>query len=896
MYSVEFLLRFQNDQTEPPEKIKLFSEIYMPSGGQDAGTQNSRGQARTSMGGGGRGKGKGPQTAKDGRDIFGTQKTYAKHQHHSLASLDLLEHRVEDPYKIKRPEDEQAVIIKKVKGILNKLTPEKFEPLSQQMQELNFDVNNQDLLNEIIRCVFGAAVKQSQWCNIYADLCKDLTQKFAPQPKKDGEDAPAQRTVHASFRRALLNRCQTEFERPPTIENAESITIEERLDAEKKLKARQLGNIKFIGELFKRRMLTEKIMHEVIKRLLLGYPPKEDHTPSEEELEVLCKLLKTVGQQLDLLPKAETYMNHYFDKLTKLREIHPTPRIGFMLQDVIDLRRENWVPRREETRAQTLSELEVSLVRKEIEKQQVYNQQASRHGGLQRQYSPHSPNLGSPLLPPNKAPRDQARGPMKTDEWTSVGIRKPAVTPKSPLISPSQQGFGQKGASMGRGMPMSVAPPKSEDIRVDNKFAALTPSKAKKDKKLKSPKTPTIQGFTARDEKQQGKEIDEETLENKANCLIEEFKNSTESHDLLDNILQVGHNNYKGLINKAIQCVVSSYAKHAEKRKLLATLLDRLTNEDDDGDGTPAMHVDYVYEGFQQFCKDVEELGMVEDNPKIWDSFADLLVHCLLGDTFSWDEINYLIPKELIFSDEIWNMVHSLFKRLKCEPNAVALCCSGHFDIMQKLFDTSKTTDRVDKLLDLLKEADCIGVDLSIFVYNAFKDGMSIDELLQSLKEQIPEDLSCTEVITRKIAAPTILYSAVASGLFLDQEVQKDPRDLFQKFLDLFNNQLIQPILKYTQNVNPKEKLRNELMCLLEAQRFWYHTGFQSGVLCNYFQVFYELEIVTEDTYYMWRDDDEDTQWVKSDALKEVQSFISFLENGEEGGEDGMDGSDEEGA
>ena len=42
---------------------------------------------------------------------------------------------------------------------------------------------------------------------------------------------------------------------------------------------------------------------------------------------------------------------------------------------------------------------------------------------------------------------------------------------------------------------------------------------------------------------------------------------------------------FQGLINKAVQCVVSSYAKHAEKRKVLAALLDQLTNDDDNGDG-----------------------------------------------------------------------------------------------------------------------------------------------------------------------------------------------------------------------------------------------------------------------------------------------------------------------
>ena len=87
------------------------------------------------------------------------------------------------------------------------------------------------------------------------------------------------------------------------------------------------------------------------------------------------------------------------------------------------------------------------------------------------------------------------------------------------------------------------------------------------------------------------------------------------------------------------------------------------------------------------------------------------------------------------------------------------------------------------------------------------------------------QELACSEVITQKIAAPTILVSVVASDLFSEHEEHKDPRVLFQKFLDLFNAQLINPIMAYTQNVNPKEKLRNELQCLLEAQRFCFLTG-----------------------------------------------------------------------
>jgi translation initiation factor 4G len=54
---------------------------------------------------------------------------------------------------------------------------------------------------------------------------------------------------------------------------------------------RSLGNVRFIGELYKLQMLTPKIMVECINMLV--------STQDEESLECLCKLLTTVGQKLD---------------------------------------------------------------------------------------------------------------------------------------------------------------------------------------------------------------------------------------------------------------------------------------------------------------------------------------------------------------------------------------------------------------------------------------------------------------------------------------------------------------------------------------------------------------------------------------------------------------------
>ena len=48
-----------------------------------------------------------------------------------------------------------------------------------------------------------------------------------------------------------------------------------------------MGNIRFIGELYRIKMLNGKIMHECIRKLL-----KET---DEESMECLCRLVTTIG-------------------------------------------------------------------------------------------------------------------------------------------------------------------------------------------------------------------------------------------------------------------------------------------------------------------------------------------------------------------------------------------------------------------------------------------------------------------------------------------------------------------------------------------------------------------------------------------------------------------------
>ncbi len=62
---------------------------------------------------------------------------------------------------------------------------------------------------------------------------------------------------------------------------------------DQKARKRSLGNIRFIGELFKLEMLSETIMHECIVRLLSS-------TSDEESLECFARLITTTGKELDV--------------------------------------------------------------------------------------------------------------------------------------------------------------------------------------------------------------------------------------------------------------------------------------------------------------------------------------------------------------------------------------------------------------------------------------------------------------------------------------------------------------------------------------------------------------------------------------------------------------------
>lgn len=279
----------------------------------------------------------------------------------------------EKGYKIKEPTAREEMLEREVRSLLNKICPDNLKTIVERLALI--DLHKAEELEFVIRIIVQKASAEPHYCETYADMVFLLKSRYTKFPP----ETPGEKPV--TFTRVLLNTCQNEFETlPTTFEPSEEEKIKvppEELKLEmKRRKDKTLANMKFIGNLFLRQLLAVKVIGQVVHDLVGIKDGTDNQLPEEHQIECVCELLQAIGFTLDGTPHGKLLMNQFSARLVDLRR-HTTSdgrqafskRIQFAIQDLLDLRSNEWQKKLFKEQAKTKDDIRKDAA-KELRQQQ----------------------------------------------------------------------------------------------------------------------------------------------------------------------------------------------------------------------------------------------------------------------------------------------------------------------------------------------------------------------------------------------------------------------------------------------------------------------------------------------------------------------------------------------
>jgi translation initiation factor 4G len=352
------------------------------------------------------------------------------------------------------------MVQRKVKAALNKMTPEKFDKIAGDILAISSQSKDEAdgrTLRQVIQLTFEKACDEAHWASMYAKFCKRMLETMSADIRdenvRDKNGAPV--VGGALFRKYLLNRCQEEFERgwevnlpaKPEGETEEAAMLSDGYYVAAAAKRKGLGLIQFIGELYKLNMLTLRIMHECVIKLL-----NFQGTPDETAVESLVKLLKTIGMTMDGEEKGRQMITTYMDRISAVRDQEGLPsRVYYMLLDITDLRKKNWQSKDNEKGPKTIQEIHVEA-QKAAQAADHARNNAPRGGPNRPQMGRGDARSASYGMPP---PQDYQRNTVGMDDLKKLarGARNTSSGPSA--LGPTSL-LGNRSSSGRRGLgPMS---------------------------------------------------------------------------------------------------------------------------------------------------------------------------------------------------------------------------------------------------------------------------------------------------------------------------------------------------------------------------------------------------------------------------------------------------------
>uniref|UniRef100_A0AAQ5YYT1 Eukaryotic translation initiation factor 4 gamma, 3a n=1 Tax=Amphiprion ocellaris TaxID=80972 RepID=A0AAQ5YYT1_AMPOC len=835
----------------------------------------------------------------------------------------------EDPETLKTQE-----LFRKVRSILNKLTPQKFNQLMKQVTDLTIDT--EERLKGVIDLVFEKAIDEPSFSVAYGNMCRCLATL-----KVQMTDKP---NTTVNFRKLLLNRCQKEFEKDKVddvvferkqkeLDSAASATERERLqeeleEAKDKARRRSIGNIKFIGELFKLKMLTEAIMHDCVVKLLKNH--------DEESLECLCRLLTTIGKDLDF-EKAKPRMDQYFNQMEKIvKERKTSSRIRFMLQDVIDLRLHNWVSRRADQGPKTIEQIHKEAKIEEQEEQRKVHQQLlskdSKRRPDQRVQREETWNTvpmtkNSRTIDPNKIPKISKPqmdekiqlGPRAQVTWVkgssggakasdselsrTAGLNRysalqstpspqPSTTPPQNPDYDSRRTLGSGRSSSGRERsekPLISAPPSSRPgpfIRGGSSKELLetqNPEEPRRDREREGaePRRPSVTEDKVEPVKPEPvvqtpdrPALSEEEIERKSKSIIDEFLHI---NDYKEAVQCVDELDLSSQLHIFVHVGVESTLERSQiTRDHMGQLLFQLVQQG-------ILPKPQFYKGFADTLEQADDMAI--DIPHIWLYLAELLSPVLREGGFSMRELFSELSKPLLPVGRagilISEILHILCKQMSHRTVGSLWRESGlnWSDVLPEGEDVQAFISQ--------QKLQFVQLDSSSSEAALSKKILSPEELSRQLERLLLEDMASDEQIFDWVEA-NLDESQMSSSPFLRalmtavcKAAVKDDSTSCRVDTAIIQRRL-PVLLKYLNSDTERQ-----LQALYALQALIVALDQPPNLLRMFFDCLYDEDVISEDAFYKWETSkDPAEQQGKGVALKSVTAFFTWLREAEEESED----------
>uniref|UniRef100_A0AAQ4RDT0 Eukaryotic translation initiation factor 4 gamma 3 n=1 Tax=Gasterosteus aculeatus aculeatus TaxID=481459 RepID=A0AAQ4RDT0_GASAC len=782
---------------------------------------------------------------------------------------------------MKRPEvqaDDPEVqntqeLFKKVRSILNKLTPQKFNQLMKQVTDLTIDT--EERLKGVIDLVFEKAIDEPSFSVAYGNMCRCLATLKVPMTDKPN--------TTVNFRKLLLNRCQKEFEKDKVDDvvferkqkeldsaaSADGIKLQKLEEAKDKARRRSIGNIRFIGELFKLKMLTEAIMHDCVVKLLKNH--------DEESLECLCRLLTTIGKDLDF-EKAKPRMDQYFHQMEKIvKERKVSSRIRFMLQDIMDLRLHNWVSRRADQGPKTIEQIHKEAKIEEQEEQRKVQQQLlskdskRREQRVQREETWNTVPVtkNSRTIDPTKIPKISKPqmdekiqlGPRAQVTWGkgSSGGAKASDSGKNSLTDPTQR----DGTLQELGPEMVFITQRSISCITRCGFPACAHSRQTLMSSLFF--TPTVKPESVVQTPERPPLSVEET-ERKSKSIIDEFLHINDSKEAVQCVSEL---DLGSQLHVFVRVGVESTLERSQiTRDHMGQLLFLLVQQG-------ILPKPQFYKGFADTLELADDMAI--DIPHIWLYLAELLAPVLKEEAFSMRELFSELGKPLLPVGRagilISEILHILCKR------------TSHRTVASLWRESALSWD------DFLPEDEDVEAFISEQKLQFLSDGpegdvskriLSPEELSQQLERLLLEDMVSDEEIF-KWAEATVDESQTSSSPFLRALMTAVCKAAVKGKLDTAIIQKRLPVLLKYLNSDTERQLQ----ALYALQALIVALDQPPNLLRMFFDCLYDEDVISEDAFYKWETSkDPAEQQGKGVALKSVTAFFTWLREAEEESED----------